>query len=1090
MRKLVITLFCIALLLPSRGNTLGLGEIELHSSLNEELNADIKLLSVGQESADSVIVQLASREAFARAGIERPFLLNDLRFKVKIGQDGQPYIEVTSKKPIREPFLSFLLEVDWPRGHILREFTMLLDPPVFMQATPEGTPTKAVPAPQSTAPTEILPSAPVQPAFTQPTPAQSFTQAAVPVTPAAQPATTTQRYAQPAVPAYRPADGYRIQAGDTAWTLANNMRPDASVSVEQMMMALLRHNPEVFIKENINGLKRGYILRIPDEQTIRSMDKQQALADFREQNALWREYQQGLTARRTASAIERDGETRDEMAVTERDAEGRLTIASAAEDAGSEGATSGQQDPESELRQLRQELAATTDALESGRLENDELKSRLTALQAQIDKMGRMLELKDVDMAQLQQDIQAEAPITEQPSMAEAEMPEMMAEQPAIGIEEELVAEQPVGAEAIEMSEAEPAPMAEAPTTETMMEGEQPLFTDETMAMPEEAAPVIAPVAPPAAIQPGKPKQKDFITELLEDPTSLSYIAGGLLAILLLIFMIIRRRRAGTEAEEEMAPISIEGADTALEDVADLIAEQGDEFPEPEEDLGEQLKAIAAEEEQMAEPAAMMAEAEEEEPFISLEETPAEEETPRDDVLAEADVYLAYGIYQQAEELLRNAINDNPDRAEYKIKLLETYFAAKDKTNFVSIAKDLQSQVSEESSNWQRVIAMGRELDASNELFSSAELAPGIDVDDLLPKKPETDFDLGDEDMETAPDLDLGDFGDTTATDFDLGLDDEELDATVALKPGEDIDATVALSSEEASAMDLELGEVSADEDLGFGDGGLDELDAELASSGLDELGGLEAESDEEDLDEGFSLDFEMADLGLEVPEETTEEPEAAVAEETPLDLAASTDVDMDLNLGEPESLEADLELGEPESLTADLDMGLDLGEPEALDMDLESAESESLDLGLEAPATEEAALDEIDLGGIDLTAMPEEEPEVAETSFELDTGAPAEPETVEEAEEISGIDLGAEFADMDLDADITTGIDIDDDDEDFDLSSLPSDVDEISTKLDLAQAYIDMGDNDGASSILKEVIEEGDETHKHEAESMLKKIA
>ena len=148
MRKLVITLFCIALLIPSRGNTLGLGEIELHSALNQELNAEIALLSVGKESAETIIVKLASREDFTRAGLDRPFILNDLKFVVKV-KNGQPYISVTSKKTIREPFLSFLLDIDWPRGRILREFTMLLDPPVFMQATPEGVPSKVVVSPQA-----------------------------------------------------------------------------------------------------------------------------------------------------------------------------------------------------------------------------------------------------------------------------------------------------------------------------------------------------------------------------------------------------------------------------------------------------------------------------------------------------------------------------------------------------------------------------------------------------------------------------------------------------------------------------------------------------------------------------------------------------------------------------------------------------------------------------------------------------------------------------------------------------------------------------------------------------------------------------
>jgi pilus assembly protein FimV len=133
-----------ALFLPGSGYTLGLGEIEVNSALNQKFNADIELLSATPEDTESIIIKLASRKEFARAGLDRPYLLNDLRFKAET-INGSPHIKVTSGSPVREPFLNFLVEIDWPNGHLLREYTVLLDPPVFMTQS-AARPAAAAPA--------------------------------------------------------------------------------------------------------------------------------------------------------------------------------------------------------------------------------------------------------------------------------------------------------------------------------------------------------------------------------------------------------------------------------------------------------------------------------------------------------------------------------------------------------------------------------------------------------------------------------------------------------------------------------------------------------------------------------------------------------------------------------------------------------------------------------------------------------------------------------------------------------------------------------------------------------------------------------
>ena len=160
MRKLIVALALGAILIPNNGSALGLGEIEVNSALNQKLTARIDLLSAAPEDAESLLIRLASREEFARAGLDRPIALASLKFKTSV-EDGRVYIEVFSPKPIREPFLNFLVEVDWPKGHLIREYTILLDPPTFMGGRKNAAAVSnraAIQEPASSAPVKAQPS--------------------------------------------------------------------------------------------------------------------------------------------------------------------------------------------------------------------------------------------------------------------------------------------------------------------------------------------------------------------------------------------------------------------------------------------------------------------------------------------------------------------------------------------------------------------------------------------------------------------------------------------------------------------------------------------------------------------------------------------------------------------------------------------------------------------------------------------------------------------------------------------------------------------------------------------------------------------
>jgi len=988
-RKLVIALFCIALLVPSRGNTLGLGEIELHSSLNEELNAEIALLSIGQESAETIIVKLASKAEFNRAGIDRPFILNDLKFTVKVKND-KPYIEVTSKKSIREPFLSFLLDIDWPRGHILREFTLLLDPPVFMQASAEGAPTKTVVSPLISTKIESSEQTLNRPAYEAASGSNSL--AGAPATAAPGPPRQAAEPVQArAVAPYRAsADGYRVQRADTAWKIAERLVAGKDISIEQMMMALLRRNPEAFIQDNINGIKRGYILRVPDQQDILALDNKTALIQVKEQYALWREYRQSVVAKRNANKIERSAKTASKAASGPK---GHLKITSAAEGESSEGATSGRQNPNAELKQLRQDLAAASEELESGKLENEDLKERVASLQARMKKMQRLLNLKDGDLANLQSDLSTDAA-----NEIAAEEKAAEVSPPVLG----LAAEDSKTAEAEATITADSAKDQQAPAetaTVDAISSTQP--AEEAVFMDEMTAPAQQPLepVPSAAVPPAVTaiiddiKTGDWFEKLLKDPNALPVIVGvPALALLLVLYMTIRNKRKKSQQAEHEVTSLLETGDFNFADVADMVDADSGFANEQADDLGDQLEAFAEEAE---------INLNDDNDVISLEEDLPAEEVQKDDVLAEADVYLAYGIYQQAEELLKTAVAENPERADYKIKLLETFFASKDKSHYASLVADLQPQIDTQAPEWQRIVAMGRELDPGNALFSGGDTMERFDVDDLLPEKPETDFDLG----EAAADFDLGDSIDDSS-EFDLDLEENE------------IDVSAALTAEDVAAFDsAAMGDGT--DNFALNDDGLDELDQELAAADDMDFDLSEESEPVEELDDAFSLDFDMADLGMD---EASAEISAEETEVVASSMVAETE---DFGLGRSDNA---VSLDNTEAF--EMDLG-ELSRPVQAD-DI-SMDDVSLDMG------------DIDLGEIDL-------------SIDEQTAA--------------AVNLSQ------------------DDDETIDISRLPEDLDEVNTKLDLARAYIDMGDSDGASSILREVIEEAAGEQKQTAESMLKDIA
>jgi pilus assembly protein FimV len=1076
-RKLTLSMAILAALIPGQGFSLGLGEIELNSALNQELDAEVEVLSAEPELVEQLIVKLASREAFSRSGIDRPYLLQQLKFKAYV-KDNKPYISIKTKKPIREPFLSFLVEIDWPEGHLLREYTLLLDPPVYSGATTStsapatasadnGRPfidpadsTQSQPVSQQNSqqqgggrPAESAYAAPQATNSSQVAPEAT-------ATPAPQNNTQQQVAYQPA-PQYQEVSGnYRVQQNDTLWSVASRMRPDSSVSVEQMMLALVRENPEAFIKENINGVKRGYILRMPDRASITALDRQEALAQAREHSSLWREYRQSQSGAAPASSFESESESAvsEEASTTTED--GQLSIVSASDSEGSDNAASGQDPKAQQLKQLRNDLSLAREALESERLEKEDLRTRLSELEQQVQNV---LQMNDTELAELQQgfdDAKEQAETPAEP-VVETKLDEVIAVDESIA--EEAVTEESEVApvEEVATEEGEVAPTEETVTDqgEVTPEGEEALFVDETVdatseeVVQEETAEVEAVVQPADVPAFAQQKPKNFIETLLDDPKMLAAIGAGILALLATVGMTLRRRRINkTEGEEWVDlddstiddDIGLESDDeaTVKTEAMDLDLDQDDldSTAEMQAPSDEELES-GFDDTHIDAPTGEEVSEDLEQTVISLADDEPEEEEERDDVIAEADVYLAYGIYQQAEELLLNAIDQNPDRDDYRMKLLETHFAGKNGDAFAALAEDVKSRKGDSKNYWDRVVAMGRELCPDNAMFNEAggiEL-PDFDTDDLLPKKPQTtDLDL-DIDASAGADLDISFDG------AEIPSDEPEDDATQILNEPLDLGGDL-----ETLETEDDNDELTADADLEFDLGDFDEEledDADTTAEADDDSASL-------DIDEDFSLDFDASDLGFEEDEDTTEEISA--------DLDLDSDIDLDIDM--------ETETTEEASVDVDMDLDADLD----LSVDMDTTDDEVAPVSDETMASLDAGL-EIDLD-MDTDSIEES---VADFEIDLDMDADSSEELVGDLE----VDLDMDDASADLEISL-------DDDDDFDISELSEDVDEVTTKLDLAKAYIDMGDSEGAKSILEEVKAEGNDEQQQQAEELLKKAS
>ncbi|HIE0042986.1 TPA: FimV/HubP family polar landmark protein [Pseudomonas aeruginosa] len=526
LRTLVRAIAAASVLTSGMAHGLGLGEITLKSALNQPLDAEIELLEVRDLGSGEVIPSLASPEEFSKAGVDRLYYLTDLKFTPVVKPNGKSVIRVTSSKPVQEPYLNFLVQVLWPNGRLLREYTVLLDPPLYSPQAAASAPQAPVSAPRATG----APRAPQAPA----------------------PVRTT---------APAGSDTYRTVSNDTLWEIAQRNRTDR-VSVPQAMLAFQELNPGAFVDGNINRLKSGQVLRIPTEQQMLERSPREALSQVQAQNQSWRGSRNPAAGSAGARQLDATQRNAAGSAPSKVDATDNLRLVSG-EGKASKGADKG---GKGDSKAIADTLAVTKESLDSTRRENEELQSRMQDLQSQLDKLQKLIQLKDAQLAKLQGQLGAEGQGAAQPNAAlpDASQPNAAAQAPA----------QPGTPAAAAPT---PAPAGEAPAAPA----QPPVAPPPAPAAEKPPAPA---VPAPAPVQAAEQPAPSFLDELLANPLWLAVIGGSALLALLVLLMILSRRNAQKEKEEAQAFAADAGEEQ--EDALDLGKDGFDDLtldePEPQ----------------------------------------------------------------------------------------------------------------------------------------------------------------------------------------------------------------------------------------------------------------------------------------------------------------------------------------------------------------------------------------------------------------------------------------------------------------------------------------------------------------------------
>lgn len=634
------TLASVALYAPD-ALALALGPVTVQSALGEPLRAEIALPSITAAEAESLKVSTAAPETFRAQGMDYSGVAGQVRMVLQRRADGTSVLRLSSNSPVNEPFVDLVVDAVWATGRITRSYTMLFDPPAMRRPAPAVTAAPQVRAPSAPAP---------------------VVSSAVSPRPAVQPRAVTPPSAEPG--------SVTVKSGDTAGRIANAHRA-RDVSLDQMLVAMLRANPDAFIDGNVNRVKAGAVLQMPSQSQAMATPAAEARQTIAAQSRDFNQFRRKLAAAApvaptTESSRSESGRVQTEVK-DQKQADAspdKLTL--------SKGAVKG--------------TKATPEAL-AERKQASDAAARVEELSKNISELNKLASTSATTDAAAPATTPAATPpatagagpaVTASPLTPSA--PATPTTEPAAGSAD---ASTPAPAPAADAA-APTADTATATTTEPAATNTEPAPGDaaNSEGTPTQPTAAAAPTATTTATTPPA-EEHSFVSDMLDDPL----IPTGVLLLLLLLgyggYRVAQRRRdgAGVDSsflESRLQPDSFFGAsggqrvDTAGNDSTGS----------------------------------------------SMAYSPSQLDAGGDvDPVAEADVYLAYGRDLQAEEILKEAVRHNPDRVSVHAKLGEIYAKRQDRKSLEAVAKDIFRITNGEGTDWNRVSELGRDLDPENTFY-------------------------------------------------------------------------------------------------------------------------------------------------------------------------------------------------------------------------------------------------------------------------------------------------------------------------------------------------------------------------------------
>ncbi|AHF05444.1 hypothetical protein MARPU_06745 [Marichromatium purpuratum 984] len=701
-RNLTLASALALTLVVADASALGLGGLQTYSALNQPFRGDIVLIDVDPDTLDTVRIELAPAEAFNRAGLERYHYLTQLEFEPAVTEGGLPVVRVTSREPVREPYLDFLVAATWPEGQLVRGYTVLLDPPV-------STPARA-------------------PAVTAPRVSERPVRAPAPSSTTVEQAAPRSRSAPAAIELPEGVDSsvFPVQVGPVPegvglWQFALESRSQGA-SLAQTAMALYRANQDAFIRGDINRLVAGETLTIPSAEELFALDPATAQTEF--QAAM-----RGESVNRAPLAPSPPEPARLRIAGEVGEMPGR-------DDETQPGTSSPARS--AEVVALEQELMTVMQAHESTRQETLELRAHIRELESQLVEIKELLRVRNAEVARLQ----AATTVVDDVESTAAVEPVV----PSVAAASEPVVEP-------DASEA-PAPVVserEASAVDEPAPSEPP-----------------APQSPPSVPEP-VPEASDSLWHALLLP-----LAGfaALAALGLIGFSWWSSRRRQREDTELVSTLDIESEFEPLDVPARRTTEHDTQINEA------------------AEPSALVDEDASGSPFSSL--TQFDSTLDEADPLSEADIFIAYGRYDEAVRLLHGALDAAPGRMDLRLKLAEAYFATRDVAALEALVEDGRAADGErvDPAGWQRLLEMHSALVAGGEDASPSPAGDAGAVGLDLPSESQESISLHLEDVADPAPASSGEAPkpkpetEVDADDFDLPLlfDDTDLEESAPVE--------------------------------------------------------------------------------------------------------------------------------------------------------------------------------------------------------------------------------------------------------------------------------------------------------------------